>query len=1079
MNRLAACVSLLLALFIVAAGGGAKNAWAAASTGSVSGKVLDQNGSAVSGAKVTIKNLDNDSIQNTVTDANGSYQAENLPLGRYMVTAELSNGGTVVLNAVDMSADSSSPTAATASSSTAQLTATVIVNAQAPLVEKAMSQLDNTINTKGILELPGRLSLNRLAILQPGVVPNRQTFFGSPYTGVVDSLNYDSAANGAPAPEFGSGFVVNGTRPNSNYFTIDGSYNMDPILGTNRQSMPPEAMQTFEMVTGNFPAQDGRFGGSYLDQVSRSGNTGIHGTMMYTWAGNTLDGFSRAQERTFQGLEAAGFDTALASRLAQPVIVDNRASASVGLPVWKNKAFSFTSWDQDWFRETSNPTSIGITPDGIASLQGFALAPGALNTLTSLFPTANTPVARGQFNVLLPTPLGFTAPTTLPLDEFNLGLAGGTPYRRNYWRLLQHFDVKLSEKNSLNLRYLYDNLKDPGYPTALPGQAIGRHFNTHSGELNDVYIVSPTLVNEARFSVARTADRFDSFFNGTGLNIGGFGTIGNPNFPQNRVDNAYQAADFISWSLPHHTLTFGGDAINYRTRDIFPFNENGTLTYSSLTDFLLNQNAAFSQYTGNDLIATNATEIGVFAQDNWKVNKSFSLNLGLRYEYMQIPSGLFSGVLPSKANFGPRFGFAWAPNVGGRWLKNTTIRGGYSIMYDQEVAWQMLPLVARNFPNGINTVIGPVSGLTALPLPVTVDQFLASGGNPNLLPTTIVATDPNRRFETPYYQTYTLGLEREFGRDFVFRAFYVGTKGTHLYSQFEANPGVTPDAFAANPGFFTGLGLQPVIGPDGTTITSYRLNPAFGSIMTLSPGANSNYNSGQFSLIKRFSYGIQFGANYTYSKLLSYSDNFLVPLANPFDIKANYGRSDYDQPHRFSANYLFTVPTIWRDRPIISRLISGWELSGVTSVASGFPYSVINTQNALGLLPGQNPFLFTQFASINPFGITGTATSLGVINPEFIANPTNSGILSNQGRNILRGGRFINTDMAFVKNTRTFSEDQSLQFRFEVFNVFNHKSFTDVPYSTVNAFTDMTRFLNFGETNALGRSMMFSARYFF
>ena len=126
-----------------------------------------------------------------------------------------------------------------------------------------------------------------------------------------------------------------------------------------------------------------------------------------------------------------------------------------------------------------------------------------------------------------------------------------------------------------------------------------------------------------------------------------------------------------------------------------------------------------------------------------------------------------------------------------------------------------------------------------------------------------------------------------------------------------------------------------------------------------------------------------------------------------------------------------------------------------------------------------NPYLFTQLASANQNGIPGTATSLGSINPQFIANPTNSGILSNLGRNTLRTQRFVNTDMAFVKNTRTFSEDQSFQFRFEVFNIFNHKSFSAVPYSTVNAFTDTTRFLNFGQTNALGRSMSFAARYFF
>jgi hypothetical protein len=176
---------------------------------------------------------------------------------------------------------------------------------------------------------------------------------------------------------------------------------------------------------------------------------------------------------------------------------------------------------------------------------------------------------------------------------------------------------------------------------------------------------------------------------------------------------------------------------------------------------------------------------------------------------------------------------------------------------------------------------------------------------------------------------------------------------------------------------------------------------------------------------------------------------------------------------------VFTIPTIWRDKGLLSRLVSGWELSGITTVASGFPYTVYNAQNALGLLPGQNPIAFTQFASVNPFGIPGTGSTDFNPTPQFISNPTNSGVISNQGRNTLRTQRFINTDMALVKNTKTFSEDQSIQLRIEAFNVFNHRSFTDVPLNTVNAVTNQTLFLNPSETNALGRSFMFTARYFF
>jgi hypothetical protein len=1072
MNRFAAYRFLLLGFCIIVAGVGTQTVLAVVPMGSVNGTVLDHNGSAIAGAKVTIKNLETDSSLNAVTDSNGEYKAENIPVGRYSVVAEIGQGQYVALTLPDMAASAATAAATTA---TAQLTATVIVNAQAPLVEKASSQLDRTVVTKQILELPGRLNLDRLALLQPGVTPNRDTPFSSSYYGIVNSLNYTGAPGDVLSRQWGSAFSVNGTRPSSNYFTIDGAYNEDPVRATNRQSMPPEAIETFDLMASNYPSEIGRYGGSYVNQVMRSGNSGFHGTLNYTWAGNSINGFSSNERREYNALTDAGLSSGDAYHLARSVNVDNRAAVAVGFPLVKDRAFSFTSWDQDWFNSNVNPSTIAITPGGLANLTAVsgALAPGRLNLLTSTFPIANIGTDRGRIDIPIAS-----VDTPLPLATFNRGVLGGTPYDRDYRRIMERVNVKLSDKNSLGVRYLYDRLDDPGYPTAIPGQEIGRNFNNQSGDLNDIHIFSPRVVNEFRISYGRMRDRFDSNL-GLGLIIGGFNSVGNSNFPQDRLDSSWQAADIISWTKGRHSLKFGGDAVHYRMNANFPFNENGTLAYPSLADFLLDQNGIFTQYAGNDHINTNATSVGAFVQDDLRVSKSLSLNLGLRYDYMQVPAGLYSDILPSRKNFGPRFGFAWSPNSGGRLFGNTTIRGGYSLMYDQEMAWQLLPLVARNFPNGITTAIGPVSGLgSALPSTATVDQFLASGRNPDLLPATFVSTDANRRLKTPYYQTYSLGIEREFLHDFVFRAFYVGTKGTHLYLQYDANPGITPEAFTANPGYFSSFGLQPVFSQAGD-ITAYRPNPAFGSTMLLDPIANSNYNSGQFSLEKRFSHGVQFGVHYTYSANISEGDSILIPVSNPFNPLGDRARSDLDQPHRFVANYTFVVPTLMRNRGYMSRLVSGWELSGITTWASGFPFSVYNAQNALGLLPGQNPNPFTEFAFFNPNGVSGAPSSALIDNPSYIATPTNSGIASNLGRNTFRTGKVFNTDLAFVKNTRTFTEDQHVQLRFEAFNVFNRSNFTNVPLNVVNSFTDSGVFLNPHETNIQGRSFMFTARYFF
>jgi hypothetical protein len=1059
---------LAVALAVLALAGGAAvtapHAWAGGPTGSITGKVLDSSGSAVPGAKIVVKNLDDGSVRELSTNNSGDYEITNLPFGRYSIAAELDNGHVVALKEVDVA--NGAEATASAAASGAQIQATIVIEStQTPLVEKARSQLNKTMNTFGMLELPGRHTLNGIALLHTGVFPN-------PFSSIGTGLS-------EPVGDIGSRISVNGTRPNFNYFNIDGGYNMDPLTARPRQSLPPEAMQTFNMVTSNFPAELGRYAGSYVNQVARSGSNGLHGTLMYTWNGSTFNSFSSRERRTFDALRAQGLSDEQATRLARPVISDQKALVSAGFPFWKDRVFSFSSWDRDWFKSSGQPSgAIGLTPASLLELEtaDCDFIPSSFGLLRNAFPLANTNVNRGAISFV-----HMGVPYNARLGEFNRGLvATNQPYYRDYWRFLQKLDFKISDKNSLNVRYLVDDMNNPGQPTPIPGQEISEQFRNHSGQINDIHIFSPKAVNEFRFTIGRLRDTFASN-QGMGLNIIGFNSIGNPNFPQSRKETSYQFADNFTWSLTGHTLRFGIEAVRYDISDVFGFNSLGTLTYPSLLDFLQDTNSVFTQFSGSPVLRDRGTMVyGAFVQDDWKMSRSLAINIGLRYDYSQIPSGLFTGILPPQRNFGPRFGFAWAPDAGGFLFEKTAIRGGYSLLYNQEVVFQLLPLVARNFPNGVYTAANPVSGLSILanpPAGQTPEQFIAAGGNPDLLPRTIVGTDSERRFKTPYIQNYDLGIERELPGSFVFRAYYIGSKGTHLLSQIETNPGITTAAFNANPGFFSGLNLQPVTDSRGATI-GFRPNTALGSTLSIEPGANSIYNSGQLTLEKRFSHGIQLGVNYTYSSFITDSDNFLVPSSNPFNLSADRARSDFDQPHRFVANYAFQVPHI-SGRPVMTALLSGWQISGITTVASGNPYSVLNSNNALGLLPGQNPNILTQRASINPSGVPGTATSVDVANPQFVANPTNSGIFSNQGRNTLRTGRTINTDLALVKSTRTFSENQSLQLRLEVFNVFNHHSLNQIPPNVVGSSINTFQFLNQGNFDVPGRSLMLTARYFF
>jgi hypothetical protein len=324
--------------------------------------------------------------------------------------------------------------------------------------------------------------------------------------------------------------------------------------------------------------------------------------------------------------------------------------------------------------------------------------------------------------------------------------------------------------------------------------------------------------------------------------------------------------------------------------------------------------------------------------------------------------------------------------------------------------------------------------------------------------------DEDNRIALPYVQQYMLGVEHQFFRDFVFKAYYVGSRGVDQLRSVERNPGFTIAALAANPGFFSGLGLRPVTDLTGGTI--FRPDPTAGSIMSIEPSGLSRYNSGQFTLTKRYSWGVQFNLNYTYSSYISDSDTFLIPASNPFDTSADRARSAFDQPHRFVADYIFQVP-FFEDKGLLTRLLGGWELAGVTTVASGMPFTVYNAQNAFGLLPGQ----FTTLVP-NQRAFTGSGGSFQPI-------PANAGVIGNLGRNTFRTGKISNTDLALVKSIQTFSENQALQLRGEVFNVFNHRSLTGVPFNLVDSDLDTFRFLNQGQTYAPGRTFMFTARYLF
>ena len=1020
--------------------------------GNISGQVVDETGAAVPGATITVTNVSTGAKREATTNEEGLYRISGLPVGLYSVRAEKSGFAPQTVENLEVSTGVDST--ANFKLSVGAVREEVVVVAAGALLEAQQSQVTKTVDPVRILELPGRNSLNGLALLQPGVLPNN---------------------NGRP----GSGFAVNGNRTRSNNFTIDGANNNDQSLSIPRQNLPPEAIQEFQIITNTFAAEFGRNAGSYVNQITRSGTNEFHGAAFYFWNGNGYNALTTGQERTFKALRASGLSKYQALRGARNVVVDHVYGGTFGGPIVKNHTFFFTSYDADNFRSTVGASvRPAISPEGVANLRANAsrFAPGALDFLLNTFPVANDPTPRGTLTVRDPSG---AVVTTVPLQQFNRARNAGIPYRTDFHRWLAKINTKINDKDQLSFRYLIDNSEDPGTPASIPGQEIGQYVLNQSFTINDVYALTPKLVNEFRATYSRRSITFPenlpTAFSISGA-IGAF-TIGNINFPQSRVDNVYELTDNVSYTTGgKHNFKFGYNLLRYDLNSFFAPNLRGSITYPSLGDFLFDRNASFSQFAGTGLVNARTYEHSWFGQDDWRVTPDLTLNLGLRYEYVTAPFGYFSNAKPDINNFSPVVGFAYNPKgvLDGRLV----FRAGFRISYDQ-VFQNILLNTSRNYPRGVNITTSGVSGARpylGLPPAPPPEEFVRRGGNPNLLPRRLF--HPNERIRQPESRQWTVGIQYLIANDFVFKAEYIGTQGRNLIRELEEN-----------------LGFFPPLG------NGQRKDPTRGSILVGRGIARSIYHSGQFTLERRLSrlnlFGTNFGSivfnvNYTYSSYISESDDVLGGQTNrtlpadPRNPSLDRARSGFDQPHRFVASYVFSTPEVFRERPLLNRLFSGWELSGTTVSASGTPYSILSANNQLGILPGQIATIaFSQRPGFNPNGLPRTITianAQGVPqdpNARYIVYPENSGILGSLGANTERTGTTNNTNLALVKNVRTFGESQRIQFRVEVFNVFNHRNFTVIPDNTASSSTNPLTFLNLGQTNVGGRSFSFGARYFF
>ncbi len=1084
--------------------------FAQVNTGSASGSVVDPSGAVVPAAKVAMRNQAT-SVETVVqTNQEGLFRVPFLTPGKYTLKVEAPGFRAYELR--DMDVYLSKDSATNIKLEIGATTETVQVEASGVLMETSTALGSFNVESRKIMALP-RLSsgLDRLALLSPGVVPG------------LGNINSNGVLISA-----------NGQRARSNNFLLDGQDNNDSTIGGPGFFFSQvEAVSEFQVITNMFSAEYGRAAGAIINITSRSGGNDFHGSANWVHRNDQqLTALTNFQRRS--GLRSP------------PKNIDNVFGGTVGGPIAKDRIFFFGyAYRQTIKRDTRlEATGSNLTP-----------TEAGLATLTRAFPNSNSVKALVNLG---PVAQKIGSPVFLPAGRSLVAVnSPGGPVDVEMGRLVRTYsspffawdvgtrqDINLSEKDRLNVRYFYQD-RDTLNSGALSGYFIDIPARSQNLGATHTRAFSSSSVNEFRFSYVRLGVFFEgantSKFAEIGKNIANFtmpaGYLGfglATNLPQFRLVNRFQWQDNYSRQMGKHYLKVGA----HLQRDNIPLGflpqVNGQFSFSTFQNFVDNRPDFFNGAAGDAKQEPKQTDQFYYFQDDWKITRNLSLNLGMRYEYSGQPLNLLNDIttareqdnakaiwdtnlplsertvrrLPAdKNNFAPRFGFAWTPTF---WKKllgqdNTVFRGGYSISYD--AAFYNLLL---NVQTATPTVFLYQLPGSTFPVPADVTganlQRLAAppkGRDPRQLSQTHF--DPN--FHLPYSQVWSFGMQRRVRGTHAVEVRYTGTRGVGQFMSYNGNPNA---ARYVDNGFANVLptGVRPVANTACGTCNG-RIVPNYSSIRVRGNTASSIYHGLQSRYDARVGRQLVFGTSYTYARTIDNSSEVfgflgqgsLAISQNPFDTgRGERGLSNNHLKHAWSTNFVWDIPAFREQRGIVGRMLGGWSLAGIYIWTTGRPMQPVQfNSGAVGVTDRDfNVTFFGQFDSTRPFAASPNAPlrSIGFVNPQrqlvdynnrnqpvnlqdvrWVYNNLDAaryfGTPFGVGRNVIFGPKNSQGDLSVFKNWK-LRERLSITYRFEATNLFNH-----VNHSVPNLYLDSgttTTFLNPTETEATPRVIVMGLR---
>ncbi len=1042
------CLTLLL-------GGGAR-LFAQAVTGTIYGSVADPTQAAVAGAKVTVINIDTNFTREMLTQSDGSFRFPSLPLGAYRLVAEQPGFTTVTLEGMALQVDQQ--LRADVKLRVGNVTETLEVAAETPLVNATSAETSEVIDRRRVEMLPlnGR-NFVQLLQLTTGTTPGA--------TGDTQNNLVINQFRGSTA------FTANGMPTRYNNFVLDGVDNNESAWNSGGIVLMPviDAIQEFKVATGNFSSEFGRAAGGVVSVQTRSGTNEYHGNLFEFFRNSALDANDFFNNSNGQ---------------RRPAFRQNQFGATFGGPIRKNKLFFFT--DYQGTRQVraltylaSVPTEESVAGDFNNRLFGQIYDPAttranpAGGSIRDPFPDRRVPVARFD-------PLAANFLDLMPRPNTNPGAIANNFINNPAWNRQgdqgdARADYNLASKGALFARYSNDHANQI-FPNDIttsrnPFGGGGRGNNidlvAQNLSLNSTYLLTSRVVLEGRFGLSRFAFKglplgFDSpeaskvrvpglgsdARTATAINVTGltaFGpTTGVPNYS---TQTAFQYVFNTSITRNKHGIKTGidlkrqrrnNDFVSAQKTGAFSFVPNFTSQTGisgggvGLATFLLGLPSTINRGFVGGTTGRRNFELGLYVQDEFKVNPNLTLNLGVRYEYFQPwyeifdrmstidlstgkvvfagPDNKFGRALrqADRNNLAPRAGLAWRSPM------KFVVRAGYGLSYIEEFGG-----------NGTNPIQNPPNSFTQNLVYSTIQLppgRLQDGIPP---PAPLNLNDPSGQYRfiepnavTAYAQQWDLSLQREFGSNWLIDASYVGTRGLHILQIIDPN--------------------QPFPGPGA--IANRRPLFAVAPNLTLSVGASSGastYHSLQAKLQKRLSRGFYFLASYTLSKNISDGDsNFsngtpgvglLGQAQNSLNRRAERSLSDTDQLHRMVTSFGWDLPILRR-----SRYLGGWQLSGIVTLASGNPFDIFFQPATLNTGTTQRPDRIRD-------GRIGDWTLEQYFEPSAFVSPA-AFAYGNSGRNVLRGPGVNTWDFSVIKNTN-ITDRYRLQWRTDFFNAFNNPQF--------------------------------------